>query len=249
MLKMNYKKTTSVAVSLTLAMQVILPAVSLAQTSDNGGLFCSKMTTVFSQIDQRMATRQAKLVQFNSQRQSTIASNESRVDAQLAQKRTNWSADRAKQYAALEAKTKTEQQKQAVATFKTAMEAAIATRQAGVNTAVSTFRTGLDQNIATRNTAIKSAITAFNNSTSAAQSKAEADCSAKVRPLTIAKTYRASMMAARNEYANALRAIEKINVRGLVETRRVAVKKAVDDFQTSAQQARATLKVAFGESQ
>ena len=246
---MNYKnKVVSFTVSMAMVMQFVLPTMSYAQnggtTSDN---FCSRIETVFSQIDQRMASRQAKLAQINSQRQSNLAANRNRVDTELAKKRSDWSSNRAKQYAALESRAKTPEQVEAVGIFKASIEEAIATRKTAVDAAMSAFRSSLDQNIITRNTAITAAITNFTNKTNAAQDKAKADCAAKVKILTIAKNYRTSMVSARTEYLNALRAIEKINAVNLLAIRRQAINKAISDFLAASEKARIALKAAFGE--
>ena len=74
------------------------------------------------------------------------------------------------------------------------------------------------------------------------------DCAAGVVPATARATYMASMKAAHDKFKVDRDAIEKLGakIEALAKIRNTAVKKAMDDFKTAAEAARATLKAALG---
>jgi len=251
MTKKDFKKILFATLGTIAAVQLVLPSVLMAQNAQSADnlakAFCTRLSMISSELDQRFADRQAKILARQTERLNNLAERRSDRDAKLTEKRSQWDARRNQLYAKLEVKAKTDSQKQAITAFKAAVDAAVATRKAAVDAAISSFRQGLDQAIATRKAAVDAAVNAYKSAAQTTRGQALADCSAGIAAKTIRDSYRASMKAARDKFQNDKQAIDKLGetASSLALIRQQAVEKALQDFKAALETARDNLKAAF----
>jgi len=225
----------------------LLPALTLAQTdNDDRGAkgFCARLSTISSNIEQRIANRDSKLTTKRAEIAERIEERRSRRDERLVEKRARWDANREAHFVKMEEKAQTSEKKQAVVAFTEAVNAAIATRRAAIDAAIGDFRDGVAVAIALRKSSVDAAITTFRSSVISALEKAESDCGGGVDPGTVRANLRADLKAARAKLVSDRQGIEKIGTQMelLITTKRAAVKKALDDFNAALEQARTDFK-------
>lgn len=247
---MSFRKTATVVFGGVALAGILVPALVLAQTGDtNQGAkgFCTQLSTISSNIEQRLADRDSKLEAKRAEIQSRIEERRSERDARLVAMRTKWDANRAKHFAKLEERAQTDEQKQAVVAFTGAVNAAIAARRATVDTAIQNFRDGVGGLITSRKTSVDAAITTFKNSVQLALEKAQSDCASGVSPITVRKNLLADLKAAQEKFVSDKQDIEKMEdpTESLIAARKEAIEKAIDDFKATVEQARVDLKAAF----
>lgn len=246
-MKTNSKKIFAGVAGLAFVLSLVSPVASFAQTTPAKTAFCSRIDQIIAPIEQRMADREAKLEAKRQEIDVNLAKRKADRMARLSDYRNTRDDNREAQYAKLEAKATTDAQKQAVASFKATVEAAVVTRKAAVDSAISALGQSVDQSIDARRAAVTTVTNEFKNAKSAAIEKAKADCAAGVAPQTIRETFRASMKVAQDKFKSDYQAIEKL--KGSFESvraiRKQAVEKAIADFKTTMEKARADLKAAF----
>lgn len=258
--QMTFKKIAYIfSVSLVIA-GVLMPTASIAAdrttrtalttSTPTGTGFCALYTKVVSVIDQRLADRQAKFDQQFEKRATQLQTRWEGQDTRLESFRKQADTNRDKHYAKLEENAKTDEQKQAVTKFMTAVEAAVAARRDSVDKAVADFRAAITVAAAVRQTALQAAKKTFADSVKIAFSQAKTDCANKVSSETVRQNLRASLTAAKEKLQQDLQAVQKLRVDAepLIAARQAAIEKAVADFKTATQQATADLKAVFPTS-
>ncbi|MDP3795364.1 MAG: hypothetical protein Q8R13_05620 [bacterium] len=253
-MKKTFNKMAMGAAGLLLASELLVPAVSLAQSPSPSASpraevnFCTQTTQFSSRITGRFDTRLSVVDIRRTERQNRLVSRKSQRDQVIDVRRDNGDTQRTVRYESLAARATTDAEKQAVAAFKTAMEAAVSARRTAVDKARITFRQQLDQEIAKRNTSMDSARNSYKSAVDSALAKAKTDCAAGIAPVTARQTTQTSMPAARDKFRSDIAAIERASYQSLTTTRNQAVQRAVDDFRTAAQKAADDLRAAFGQS-
>lgn len=218
-------------------------------TTAREGDFCSRLSTYNSTMATRMAEKEAKLAEARAQRDADILARQAERETKLAESRAKWDINRAEKYNQLLGRTKTDEQKAAVAVFQGSVEQAVTVRRAAIDSAINNFRDGVKEVIDTRKVSIDVALATLKASIKAAEDKAAADCSAGVAPTTVRSNTVASVQAAREKFTADRQAAEKISekVKQLNETRKLAFEKAMADFKAAVEQAKAVLKTAFAK--
>lgn len=263
-MKTNYKLIVGILAMFVIA-SLVLPGLSFAQregqpfgnsnkgnnTSANANKesICSKIEDWANKIDQNISDKEIRIQEKRTERNQIMDNRREERDAKLIEIRNKWEANRAEQYAKLLEKAQDNEQRQAVIEFKQDVEAAIAARKAAVDKAISDFRDSLDQVIAGRKTAIDAAKATYRNAYQVAVQKGVTDCAAGVDANQVRTTLRAALRAGREEYNEDRQAVEKMDVKALVEIRQEAFEKALEDFKTAMQEAREELKAAFTETE
>lgn len=209
--------------------------------------FCDKLTTVADKITNRMAEKESKINDRQDTRLTNLSAKRDERLQKRAENRTYWDNVRAAKYVLLEAKAKTEGQKQAVATYKSTIETAVKTRCDAINAAVAQFKKDLDSLIATRQSSIDQAVARYKNSVNIAIAKAQSDCSITAIPLTVRTELKDSLLTARTTLQSDRTAIDKVadNIDSLIAARKAAVSATWTVYKTSLKAARDTLKQAF----
>ncbi len=246
------------AAVLALAANMILPLAAAAQTNEprRAGAacpgFCALLTREgANRPSQLLAGREQKLGEKRAERDQRMAQRRSQHETRLAELRAANDAKRADRVGSLLDKAQADAQKQAVAAFQAALDAAMNARRAAVDQAQQDFKSGIDAAIAARKSAADAAVKAFQDALAAAEAKAKADCAAAgVDSAAIREALRVAVESARAQLRTALLAAEKVGpqVSELTKTRNEAVRKAMETFKAAAETARTALKTAFAAS-
>lgn len=245
-------KTLSVAAAAAIVATILAAGPVLAVESGStagsapkvGANFCSRLSTFVTNLTNRWTERETALNQRRAEREANLADRQAERDKRLTDNRAAQDAKRAAQYEKLVGKAKTDEQKQAIEKFKTAIEASQTTRRAVVDAAVVAFRDGLKTAIASRKTGADAARETYRAAIEQAQQAAVSACSAQNDMATIKANLKAALEAARAKYQSEKEATVKLGetVKQLVETRQAAFAKALADFKAAVEKAKADLK-------
>lgn len=243
------------AVSLSVAAW---PAQSLAidrnptatATEKNQTAFCNQLTTISDRITGRMTEKESRINNRQDIRLTNLADKRGERIQKRTENRAYWDSIRAAKYTVLEAKAKTDEQKQAVVAFKDTIETAIKTRRDTIDAAIAQFKKDLDSLIATRQSSVDQAVARYKNSVNTAIAKAQSDCSSATVPSTVRTELKNSLLAARTTLQSDRATIDKVadNIDSLITARKVAVDAARTVYRTSHQTAADILKQAFKTS-
>ncbi len=214
-----------------------------------GVAFCDRFLETAGKIDQKVKERESKLETKRTERLNILTTRKNERDAKLDENRVKRDANFAEHFAKLEARAQNDAQKQAVATFKAAMENALNARRIAVDAAIKTFRDGVQSAIDSRKATIDAAIVTFKAAEQAAIEKAKADCVVGVAPETIKQTLQASLKTARENLVKARQEVDKKQdvMKPLIETKKQAMEKAQADFKAAVEKAKNDLKAALGQ--
>ena len=215
-----------------------------AEKRDN--LICDNLEKWVVKIDQVLTEREIKIEEKQTERLEKLNEKRENRDIKLEEHREKWEDKWEEHFGMLEEKASTSEQRQALVEFKEAVQDVRASRQAAIDKAISQFRTDLDKLIADRKTAIESAKTVYINAYNAAIQKAKDSCSQGLDANTVKETLKTDLKAAKDKFNSDRQAIEKADVKKLVEARQQAFKEALEYFKKAMKEARAKLRAAFG---
>ncbi|MCS7092670.1 MAG: hypothetical protein NZM26_04960 [Patescibacteria group bacterium] len=198
---------------------------------------CSRIDKIYENVENRAREREQSLRQKLDKRKENLEERQNRRAQLLQERRRNWDENRNERYEILMSKAKTEEQKLAVANFKSAVEAAVQKRRDIIDRAVQDFRKGMDSAVKNREDAVKKAVETYQKNRKEAFEKARTACQAGKDPSEIRATLHSDLEAAVKKFRSDKSSVEKIgeSVKSLSEARKLAVEQAVNDF-------RATLK-------
>jgi len=221
---------------------------NLASKSEEArnAVICDNLEKWVVKTDQVLTERETKIVEKQTERLEKLNEKRDNRDQKLEQFRENWNEHWDEHFAMLEEKASTSEQKQALVDFQEAVKDALASRQAAVDSAITQFRTGLDKLIADRKTAIETARNAYLDAYNAAVESAKQACANGGDPSQIKETLKAALKAAKDKFNSDRHAIEKMDVKKLVEVRQQAFKDALNYFKKVMETERTKLKAAFG---
>lgn len=212
-------------------------------------MFCSRFTDAATKIGSGMAEGRGRFEKRRDNRLDDVEDGRSSRDAKFEDKRSDADGDRSEMYANLEAKADTDAKKEALSDFKKTIEEAVDDRRDAVDAALLAFRTGVDAAIAGRKDDMQGAVDTFQAAVDAALAKAKSDCENGTAPATVRTNFLSALEAARKTLQSDHQESERVGeqVKALAETRRIAIKKALDDFKATVEAATLELKKAFGE--
>lgn len=248
-MKTNSKKIFAGLLSLTIVPGLVLPITSFAQTESPRNSFCSRIDEIVAPIEQRMEDREGKLEARWDEIDANFLQRVNERSDRLSDYRTTHDANREARYEQLEARATTDLQKQAVAEFKTTVEAAVAQRKATIDSAISALQESFSQSVKVRRDAVKTAMNEFKIAKSTAIEKIKTDCASGVDSTTVRETFRTSMKAAQDKFKSDYQNIAKLrgSFESVRDTRRQTTQAAVAEFRATVERAGADLKAAFEE--
>ena len=238
---------------LAISVGLLFPGVAYAELGIppngkglGGGNFCAKIAN--NKLDQQIATKVSRLQSNYQDRQTKITQKRAEQAANWSAKQAQWDTNREQHFAKLEAKAGTDAQKAAVTKFVAAVNVAVRIRRAAVAAAVQAFRTGVDQAILARRSVLITVLDSYYRAVKAALDKAKADCAASdALDSAIRTAFKNSLKSAQAKMQSEKDKVDKLGetVQGLVNTKKAAMTKAVNDFKTTVEQARIELKATF----
>src|SRR5487761_474292 len=222
-----------------------------AHTTAVANAFCASLSGLSGRFHSDANNEISKLQDKVDNEAQKVQQNRQTVDSKVSQARDAATSEREGVYATLDEKAATDAQKQAVATFKAAVEAASSTRETAIKQAQATYRQGLDQIVAQHRSAVHDTLAAYKDAIASAIQQAQAQCSAgQLDAVTIRADFQQALQTARANRQSQTTQIDKVGpqVRALAQTRNAAVQRALQTYKTALQAAVAQLKAAFGET-
>lgn len=263
-MKTNSKLITRMGLAVfgsTLLISAPVYAVS-GTGDDRGGLTDTKRTTTISQ--QSVLCKSFDTIIGKTRDEVTKRGGSSNTQWQksatdIQTKRAEWAAKvaaaraeaakkRDANFAKLDTLATTDEQKAAVATYKEAVLAAVATRQAAYDANFAAYFQGVDALLGSQKKGSTGDVDAFKTSVIAAIEKAKTSCANGASGDTVKKQLSADLKAARDAF-KAQRTDDKVSIKSQLEalkkTRKEANRKASETFKATIEAARNDLKKAF----
>jgi hypothetical protein len=243
------KKTGLMAMSALMAVLVALPAFAVENTTDETSTsVCTRISNLSSTGRSSVSEKRSGLQTDFSNRLTRLSTKQTGIDTKIADGRTAVTTRFEDKVKTLEAKDGlTDEQKAAIATFKTGVEDAMTVRRMAVDDARSTYRTALVSQISTQQQSLSSAVTTYQAAVSAAFATAVANCTQSNSAATMA-TLKAALKTAR-EALNAAKTPDasKAAIQTLVQTRNATIKAANEEFKQTLTTLADTLKTLLEE--
>ncbi len=220
-----------------------------SSTKSGAENYCSRFGTLSQKYEQNVAGQIGKLQSRIQAQIQKVQTNRKDLDDKLAQNRQKWTQNRDNLYARLNARAKTDAEKQAVATFKGAIEAAVAARENAVDAARNTYRQSADQLIDQHRSAVEQVLNSFQAAIQAAIGQAQASCTAGTAPAHVRTAFQQALEAARQARKAGVQEVDKIGpqMEALAQTRNAAIQQAMTTYQNALHAAIAALHQAFNE--
>jgi hypothetical protein len=194
-------------------------------------------------VDSEISKRETRLNSAYDKRSKTFTTKRQDWDKRLLEKRDAWDAQRQQNFTKMEAKAKTAAQKEAVATYKSAVLAAVNTRRTANDAARAAFRNGVEDFASGHRSEVLADLTTFKGAVTAAETTAKTNCEADPsQGVTIRTTFRNALKTARQDYA-ATRKDDPLDsqIKTLAQTRDQTIKTNDETFRRTIQTARETL--------
>lgn len=209
--------------------------------------FCDRVSDLVSKLTARFSERKEKIQTRAQNRFSQWEENQSERDAKLADFRVKRDAIIEEHFEKLEARAQTDKQKEAVAEFKKTVLAAVETRRDAIDVAIQAFRDGMKDIQDSRKNNLESEAGTYATAVQTALEKAQSDCENGATPSEVREALHAALESGKDKFENNKEELKDIKsqIETLIETRKTAIKKAIDDFKADMETARAELKENF----
>ncbi len=252
----QYRKNITKAVAtMALVASVATPGLSFAQSASSTSpstsvkAFCANVDAFAQKINTKLTEKQTSYDEKKQERIDKINTKQSEREAALEKKRGEWDGKRLEAFTKVEVKATTDAQKQAVTVYENTVKQAVSTKRASVDSAISTFNTGVSSLITSRKSAVDGLIATFSASVTAATNLVKTECAGGVSSADARAHLETAVKAARATLKSSVAALPKvkISIQQLATARKATVTTAESTFKTTVEQAKATLKVAFGK--
>lgn len=240
--KLSMKKIYSI-IAILVMVAILVPLLGLAERNS----FCDRLEETFSRTDKRITDRELRLKDKHSQISDRIDERREERDDKLKARRDKWDTNRSEHFTKLEEKATTDEQKQAVVAFTKIISSAVSARRRVIKNAIEEFRSGLNGLKLSRKSSVNNATIAYGEEIRTAFEKAKTYC--ETNPGTARKNLQDDLKQARDNFGNNRREIDrsKDQIEELIASKKETIKKAVDDFKITLQEALVDLKSAFPE--
>jgi hypothetical protein len=249
MINRHFKSMCSaLCLLLMISLAPSVRVIALGDKAETDSSFCSTLSNKQQAFQNRFTAKQSALTaawQTQTQKQQTISTG---IDAAVAKIRNNVGAQRSANQAALMAKATSDAQKAAVTAYEQSITSAVEARRSAVDTARSTFRSGMNALLTNHQAAVSGRVTAFQISINDAFSTASSSCTDNTDGATVRASLLQAIASVRQTFESQRTSdTVKGDVQALIAARNQAVRAANNTFLQSAQDARQTLKAAFGD--
>lgn len=208
---------------------------------------CTRLNTATSELSKKLEAHRSSWETRKIERTKEVQEHRSDFIEKLSDKRSQGDERRETNIDKLLEKYTEPEQQTAIKAFKTSIDSAVKTRRTSIDTALKIYRDGVNTLLQTRQTSMQSAISKMKSSIQAAITKAKSDCAAGKDAATIRQELQSSIKIARTQFETDRKAADKVQTQivELKKTRNDSIKKAIETFKASAEQARLTLKTAL----
>jgi hypothetical protein len=208
---------------------------------------CLRIDEISSKTKENVSQKEEGINARIQNKLQEMDQNREKRDNELAEFRTNADEWRDKNYQLLEGKATTDEQKQAVEKFKTAVETAVKIRRESIDTAIDNFRDGVDKARTDHKSSLEGAMNSYQNAVQTAFEKAKNDCENGVDEKTVRTTLRTSLESSKGQLREDKAGVTKFRdtMKVLIDAKKTAFEKAISDFKTAMKAATGDLKKAF----
>jgi len=243
-----------IVISLTIITVFLVPFLILAENGKKGEkekTFCEYIEDVSSKVGQRITDRDAELAHKRFQTVDKINERRDRRDIKFQEKHIKWDTNRSEHFAALEEKTGTDEEKQALINLKKIISDAIIARREAVNLVIQEFRDAMDTLKTSRKTSSDQAISTYQNEIKEAFAKAKTDCADDVDPKIIRENLRNDSKEAQKSFVNNKKKVDgnKDEIEVFITVKKEATKQVIDNFKEIIQNALADFRESFPEDE
>ncbi len=215
-------------------------------TQKTSANFCARINDASKKFTEQIKDIETKNAEALSKKSENLEQRESQVNAKKAEARFKSDSKRVANWGKMETQARNDEQKAALATYKTTVEQALETRRIAVDTAITTYQTGVTSILSGHTASVTTAITTFKTSVEQALAKAKADCAKGVSSKNAQATFNKTINNARKMIQDARKNNEKNPaVLELKKARDEAIKTAEQAFKNTTTQARLDLQAAL----
>lgn len=211
--------------------------------------FCTDLPSLQARFQNSLNSANDKINLNQLSRSSDIDKAEQATAEKLSQKRKEWDTLRSAHYDKLSTKAVSDEQKQAVATFKDTIENAVSLRRQKVDTAVDEFRAGLTNIVSGEQGSVSSIFKTYMTAVNSALQTAQTSCNNGSDPAQARLQLQQDIRAARTNLLSSQIGLSKIrtDIEALRVTRQTAIDAAVTEFNQTANNAQLTLRTVLGQ--
>lgn len=246
-MNLNSKRLILLVLSVAVAVPTVLTGfpnqVHAIERVANGAV-CLRLETANGAIRTKLTESKDRWDSRKLERSENWTEKTASLQDKLEQKRLEADDKRDDLVEQLKSKYPDDEQREAIESFQSTVEKAVADRRLAFDTAHKTFRDGVASALQSRHDAFKTALATQKTAIDSALAKAKTDCAAGVEPATVRTELQTAIKEAREQFQTDRAEAEKVKTQmeTLRNARREAVKKAQDKFKETLADARKTLK-------
>ncbi|MEP7162430.1 MAG: hypothetical protein ABI747_01560 [Candidatus Moraniibacteriota bacterium] len=228
-----------------------VPLVKLPPAkAKNTEAFCADFTSTQAKIAKEFSEKRGKLDVFLKDKDQNLDDERNARDAKLEEARSKADQRRSEWYLRLEARAKTDDEKDAVTKFKQTVEKAVENRRESIDDAIADFRKSVDSALTSRQSSMETTRDAFQAAMDVALEQVKTDCDNNLTTVNIKKKFKDNLKVARAKLSSDKTNLDKVHddIQTLATARRTIIKKAQVDFDAALASATAELKRALVET-
>lgn len=207
---------------------------------------CQALDEISTKLQNQLSQRKATVESKRSEIATKVEARQKTRDSELASKRAEWDTQRQKNFDTLRDKAKTDEQKQAVEDYITAMTEAIKSRRDANDTVFATFRSELEAIKKTSSQSVQTNISNNSGTITQAITSARAACESGQSIETIKQNLQATLLVVRMQAKdNRTAALNTDQLKTIKQKRDAALKANIAAFEKATKEAREKLKAAF----
>ena len=220
-----------------------------AAKTPNTEAFCAALADTKSKLNAAVELKEGAVAEYLAALPEDLENGRNGRDAKLEEARSEADQLRSEWYARLKDRAEGDDEEDAVVRYQKRVEEAVDDRRDAIDAAIAEFRTSTDALVVGRTTGITSARDAFTAAVAAAAEKLETDCLNGVATVTVVKSFKTSLAAARTKLIADKQAAQSVQeaMQALSLARKKSIAAAVSAFQTELAAANAELRAALAD--
>jgi len=208
---------------------------------------CEQLSNQATQIQNRLTEQISKLTQKRSEIGENVQARVTERTATQTEKRAGWDTNKESRWEKLRAAAKTDERKEAVETFITAIQNAVEIKRDAIDKIITKFRAEVKAEIASRKGSNDTALTAYENQVASLVSQIKSDCSAGKDAKEIRSDFRDGIKQTRETFKNSRQTKEQLQtgISPVKDARKAELQAVIDTFKASIETAKTELRSAF----
>ena len=216
----------------------------LASSTKKDFGFCSQIDKIVIQVDGKSTAAEEKRVENLTSREEKRKNIRSEVDIH----REENDSKRKAQLEELSRRATTEEQKEAVLAFTTALEKALITKKTATDALIEAHREEIDKKSAARKITIEQAVVTLKADIETAKKKAVSDCATGVQGDDVRVNLKNAIQKAQATFKTTVQPLQKNNDTSKQDMKKQELRTIEETFRKSVEVAKNNLKAAFKKS-